>query len=209
MLLSVEVQAVVVEAKAGKRNATYTCRVHVTGGRPAWTVSRRYRQWDELCAALDSEGRAEPPPLPGKKLFGQLDPTFLERRRRDLQAWASDVVGTDSFRDSDLLWQWLQPGPGDEQPSLLAGTPGSLPVELMVNADENFLKETLPMMQGNLLLVDPTGRHQRWFELRGAILVWFDGRDGTQLGGIDLQPAVVATSAIMQELSHGHNDASR
>ena len=190
-ILSVNITSCVLQvAEGGRKNATYRCRVHVTGDRPSWTILRRYRQWDELyCQLSESSSSAALPKLPGKKVLGNLDPSFLEKRRRDLQTWVTATIGDGSFRDCDGLWLWLQPRRDDADfaaKEAAAARP--------TNADD-----LPPVMQGTLWLADAVHRYKRWFELRGSVLVWFERRDGKQLGRADLNQAVVATSTALQE----------
>ena len=75
------------------------------------------KQWEELLDGLqDVAGRAKLPALPGKKVFGNMEPKFLESRRRELQSWVAEIVRVDRLRESDALWRWLQPLPTDTEP---------------------------------------------------------------------------------------------
>eukprot|EP01048_Picozoa_sp_COSAG05_P018146 COSAG05_NODE_2601_length_2854_cov_1.935027_2_plen_273_part_00 len=197
-VLSVDITGYVLQETDGSRkNATYRCRVHVTGGRPSWTILRRYRQWDELCGQLSGHrNRAALPVMPGKKVLGNMNPSFLESRRRDLQRWVTEIVGMDSFRDSDAFWQWLQPRSDDAKFAAGESQPaGGRPA---------LLDDLPPVMQGTLMLAGPVGKDSRWFELRGAELVWFEKRDGEQLGRVDLMLAIVSTSSALQHEMASH-----
>ena len=173
---------------AGKRYAVYVCRVHVTQGQAPWYILRRYKQWEELFDDLqDESGRAKLPSLPGKRVFGNMEPKFLEGRRRELQAWATEIMRYNRLCESDAMWRWLQPLRTDTEYGR-----GSSPAELMLESGP-------PAMQGDLELVDSTnGFVPRWFELRGTLLVWFAERDGKRLDAVDLGDAIVTTSRALQ-----------
>jgi hypothetical protein len=186
--VSVDVCKYEISEAGGKRHAVYVCRVHVTQGRAPWYILRRYKQWEDLLDSLeDVAGRAKLPSLPGKKVFGNMEAKFLEARRRDLQAWMTEIVRAKGLCESDAMWHWLQPQQADAEYGR-----GSSPGELMLDSGP-------PAMQGALELVDPTnGFVRRWFELRGTVLVWFRERDGERLDVVDLGNAIVTTSRALQ-----------
>jgi hypothetical protein len=122
----VEVAKTVIIYPGGKRYAAYSCRVHVHGGMPSWTIQRRYREWDELYSDLLAADCRGLPALPAKKVLGNMDPVFLERRRADLQRWVDAVVGDDALCGFGVLCRWLQPRAGDSPRDINTVTTGKL-----------------------------------------------------------------------------------
>ena len=64
----------------------------------SWQVQKRYRQFDALCSNLR---RAAPqlalPPLPPKKFFGNMSPSFVRLRQEKLQEWLSTTLSSPHF----------------------------------------------------------------------------------------------------------------
>eukprot|EP00736_Rhodelphis_marinus_P003698 Rmarinus@m.4511 len=65
-----------------------------TGTHFEWTVYRRYQDFDTLFEDLKDEGH-DPPELPPKRFLGNLDPDFLEDRKRMLAEWLGTVCEMD------------------------------------------------------------------------------------------------------------------
>ena len=58
-----------------------------------WQVQKRYRQFDSLCSSLRRAAPQLPlPPLPPKKFFGNMSPSFVRLRQEHLQQHAKAHV---------------------------------------------------------------------------------------------------------------------
>ena len=75
----------------------------------SWQVQKRYRQFDALCSNLR---RAAPqlalPPLPPKKFFGNMSPSFVRLRQEKLQEWLSTTLSSPHFSSMRLFRGFLE-----------------------------------------------------------------------------------------------------
>lgn len=72
-------------------NVTYYV-IHVTVGDITWSVSHRYNDFAELHEVLIAEHCIAKEMLPQKKLIGNRDPEFIEKRKVDLEAYLRVVI---------------------------------------------------------------------------------------------------------------------
>ncbi|SPQ99095.1 unnamed protein product (mitochondrion) [Plasmodiophora brassicae] len=111
----------------GLSTATYDINVRSVSGR--WSVSRRYRQFHDLQAALTA--LFDPrllPSLPPRTFLGHVhDADFLEHRRRHLDMYLQMLANTDYF-ECRPLHDFLQPCDGHVG-AALAGSPAGAPVD--------------------------------------------------------------------------------
>ncbi|KAF4654844.1 hypothetical protein FOZ61_007994 [Perkinsus olseni] len=72
-----------------------------------WTVSRRYREIRELHDHLKLKYPDRIPKIPGKKLWGTMDPHFIEERQRGLQAYMDGVLAIEPDVRTRVLQKFL------------------------------------------------------------------------------------------------------
>jgi len=78
-----------------KPYVVYVIRVNV--GSLVWDTRKRYRNFSSLHQSLEAlnappEAKELLPQLPGKKLFGNLDPAFLDKRLIELQDYLQEIA---------------------------------------------------------------------------------------------------------------------
>lgn len=74
-----------------QNNVTYY-EIHVTVGAVTWSVNHRYNDFVELHEVLIADHCIAKEMLPQKKLIGNRDPGFIEKRKVDLEAYLRVVV---------------------------------------------------------------------------------------------------------------------
>lgn len=74
-----------------KNNVTYYT-INITVGSVSWTVSHRYKDFVELHEVLISDHCIAKEMLPQKKLIGNRDPEFVEKRKTNLEIYLRTVV---------------------------------------------------------------------------------------------------------------------
>lgn len=84
----------------------YDIRVNV--GDVTWTVRKRYREFLELHEKLVSEHMVTKDILPGKKMIGNKDPDFVERRRVGLEIYLQTVLSFLQKSMPDELFSFLE-----------------------------------------------------------------------------------------------------
>ena len=57
-----------------------------------WTVKHRYKEFDQLHSLLVLNHGLRKDLLPAKKIIGNKDPEFIERRREDLEVYLKKIV---------------------------------------------------------------------------------------------------------------------
>ncbi|VDL96512.1 unnamed protein product [Schistocephalus solidus] len=73
------------------------CTSAVTGRRSSWKISRRFSQFDDLHSLIvDQCGRIPYLRLPTKKTLSNLNPEFIEKRRRDLEEYIQSLCSVDA-----------------------------------------------------------------------------------------------------------------
>ncbi|XP_026741178.1 PX domain-containing protein kinase-like protein [Trichoplusia ni] len=91
-----------------RKHTEYTLRVSRGILRDTtWTVSRRYKDFVELHAALAPSGYDLP--LPPKKYFGNLDPSFIAERQIALQNYLNEILRHDELALSRQVRSFLDP----------------------------------------------------------------------------------------------------
>ncbi|KAA0202552.1 hypothetical protein HAZT_HAZT008825 [Hyalella azteca] len=83
----------------------YNIIVHV--GNVQWAVKHRYKDFQCLHQRLTTNHGISKHLLPPKKIIGNKDPTFIERRRIDLQAYLQGVVALMQRAIADELAEFL------------------------------------------------------------------------------------------------------
>ena len=74
-----------------------------------WQVQKRYRQFDSLCSSLRRAAPQLPlPPLPPKKFFGNMSPSFVRLRQEHLQQWLSTTLSSPHFSSMRLFRGFLE-----------------------------------------------------------------------------------------------------
>lgn len=90
-------------------SAGYTVyMIKVTGldGR-AWTIDRRYRQINALHEQLRGMHGSAMPEMPGKRMFGNLNPVFIQEREAALQRYFAELVRLEQDTRSPAFAQFL------------------------------------------------------------------------------------------------------
>ncbi|EER17323.1 Sorting nexin-22, putative [Perkinsus marinus ATCC 50983] len=73
-----------------------------------WTVSRRYREIRELHDHLKLKYPDRIPKIPSKKLWGTMDPQFIEERQKGLQAYMDGVLAIEPDVRTRVLQKFLE-----------------------------------------------------------------------------------------------------
>ncbi|CEM33755.1 unnamed protein product [Vitrella brassicaformis CCMP3155] len=71
------------------------------------TATRRFKNFADLHARLRRLGIEGLPELPAKKLFGNLDLTFVERRRQALEQYLQSLLKIDAVINDGNIWTFL------------------------------------------------------------------------------------------------------
>merc|ERR1711935_1016117 len=107
------------EAKeAGKPFTFYMMNVTVEHGPQSdlTVVPRRYRDFESLCEELsqefhkvfDPKMNPNPPSLPGKKWFGNMDPAVIQDRRIKLERFMQECLEYEDVLMSETMGEFLQ-----------------------------------------------------------------------------------------------------
>lgn len=95
---------VTVASSTEKPFTAFTVRDNTTGE----TTLKRYREFDRLYGRLKTAlPKANLPKPPKKKLFGNLDTDFVERRRRKLEQWMNAIAEVPGVEDTALLVDFM------------------------------------------------------------------------------------------------------
>ena len=99
--------------------------VNVRKAEAEWHVFRRYSQWDQLRAALQSAVRSAPE-LPRKEFFGRMRPEVIEERVLGLGQFLQSALSLDCYASSPALAEFLERDK-DQPPSGIEGWTDPIP----------------------------------------------------------------------------------
>ena len=96
-VIKISIPSYDVRADASGKNYTLY-NVAVKSGEEQWVVFRRFSQFEELAKKIEAKKS-----LPGKRIFGNFDVVFLEKRRVALETFLLAVLAaTDVHKNEDL-----------------------------------------------------------------------------------------------------------
>lgn len=102
-----ECNVAISEAETDANSVTYY-NVNVNVGGVTWSVRKRYREFLELHKKLVHEHTVTRDILPGKKMIGNKDPGFVERRRVGLEIYLQTVLSFLQKSMPDELFEFLE-----------------------------------------------------------------------------------------------------
>eukprot|EP00392_Amoebophrya_sp_AT5.2_P011840 g11930.t1 len=94
----------------------YNLRVMAPTGQ-SWDLSKRYSHFHEMNEVLKTKYPVQLPPFPGKRLFGNSDPTFVQQRQAQLQHYLNGVLLLEPDIRTPIVAEFLEVVP----PSNAAG----------------------------------------------------------------------------------------
>lgn len=102
-----ECNVVIFKAETGADRVTYY-HINVNVGDVSWVVRKRYKEFLELHKKLVGEHTVAKDILPGKKLMGNKEPDFVERRRVGLEIYLQTVLSFLQKSMPDELFGFLE-----------------------------------------------------------------------------------------------------
>ena len=110
----------------GGSYAAYNIATTLSNGQ-LWNVWRRYSEFVSFHSELKKEGVTGRPALPQKKWLGNLEPEFIQKRVKELEAYVSDVLRMPQGQKLFSLRNFLQPALRKDWPSAMG------PIDLKVH----------------------------------------------------------------------------
>ncbi|CAK0855400.1 unnamed protein product [Prorocentrum cordatum] len=101
-------------------HTVYMIKVTGLDGR-AWTIDRRYRHIQALHEQLRCVHGSAMPEIPGKRMFGNMNPAFIQEREAGLQRYFAELVRLEQDTRSPAFAQFLAGGAGAAGISLPPG----------------------------------------------------------------------------------------
>jgi WD40 repeat protein len=95
------------EVLEGTKNVVYYTVEIVKKSNQRWTVEKRYKEFDDLQAAL-KKLYSNLPLLPGKTLFPIKTPAEIEKRREELERYLKSMIARDDILNSEQVKKFLQ-----------------------------------------------------------------------------------------------------
>lgn len=100
------------QAETNKDQVTYY-QIKINVGEVTWSVHKRYKEFLELHKKLVSEHTVTKDILPGKKIIGNKEPNFIERRRVGLEIYLQTILSFLQKSMPDELFDFLEFGKYD------------------------------------------------------------------------------------------------
>ena len=110
----------------GGSYAAYNIVTTLSNGK-LWNVWRRYSEFTNFHSELKKEGVVGRPTMPQKKWLGNLEPEFINKRVKNLEAYLSDVLRMPQGQTLFSLRNFLQPALRKDWPSAMG------PIDLNVH----------------------------------------------------------------------------
>ena len=110
----------------GGSYAAYNIVTTLSNGK-LWNVWRRYSEFTNFHSELKKEGVVGRPTMPQKKWLGNLEPAFINKRVKNLEAYLSDVLRMPQGQTLFSLRNFLQPALRKDWPSAMG------PIDLNVH----------------------------------------------------------------------------